>query len=84
MLEPYSNPYLMIKMERIHRQELLKEAEHYRLVRQVGAGTPSLFDRILASIGSLLIAAGERLRSRHVPRHVPVVRQPSEAYCVDC
>jgi hypothetical protein len=80
MLEPYSNPYLMIKMERIHRQELLEEVEHYRLIRQVRSGTPRLWDRVLANIGSFLIAAGERLRSRHVP----VVRQPSEAYCVDC
>jgi hypothetical protein len=84
MLEPYSNPYLMIKMERIHRQELFKEIEHYRLIRQARARTPSLLDRILANIGSFLIAAGERLRSRHVPRHVPVVRHTSEAYCVDC
>jgi hypothetical protein len=83
MLEPYSNPYLMIKMERIHRQELFKEIEHYRLIRQARAGAPRLLDRVLASIGSFLIAAGERLRSRHVP-HVPVVRQHSEAYCVDC
>jgi len=84
MLEPYSNPYLMIKMERIHRQELFKEIEHDRLIRQARVGTPRLLDRTLASIGSFLIAAGERLRSRHVPQHVPVVRQHTEAYCVDC
>ena len=84
MLEPYSNPYLMIKMAKIHRQELLKEVEHYRLIRQARAGTPSLLDRILANIGGFLIAAGERLRSRHVPRHASVVRHPSEVYCVDC
>jgi hypothetical protein len=80
MLEPYSNPYLMAKMERIHRQELFKEIEHYRLIRQARSGAPRLLDRMLASIGGFLITTGERLRSRHVP----VVRQHSEAYCVDC
>jgi hypothetical protein len=83
MLEPYSNPYLMIKMERIHRQELFKEVERYRLIRQVRSGTPSLFDRTLASIGGFLISTGERLRSRCMPQHVPVARHASEVYCVD-
>jgi hypothetical protein len=84
MLEPYSNPYLMIKMERIHRQDLLKEAEHYRLIRQVRSGAPGFWDRTLASVGSFLIAAGERLRSRHLPRHALAARHASEVYCVDC
>jgi hypothetical protein len=78
MLEPYSNPYLMMTMERIHRQELLKEAEHYRLIRQVRSGSSRFWDRILVNIGSFLIATGERLRTRHAPRHA------SEVYCVDC
>ena len=84
MLEPYSNPYLMIKMEKIHRQELLKEVEHYRLIRLVRSGTSSLWDRTLASIGSFLVSTGERLQARYAPRHVQVVRQSSEVCCVDC
>jgi hypothetical protein len=80
MLEPYSNPYLMIKMDAIHRQELLREAEHYRLIRLARSATPGLWDRVLANIGSFLIAAGERLRARRGP----VARHASEAYCVDC
>ena len=80
MLDPYANPYLMIKMDAIHRQELLREAEHYRLVRLARSATPRLLDRVLASLGSFLIAAGERLRARHTP----IVHHTSEVYCVDC
>jgi hypothetical protein len=80
MLEPYSNPYLMMEMERIHRQELFKEVEHYRLVRQVRSDSPRLLDRVLASIGGFLISAGERLQARHMP----VAHHTSEVCCVDC
>jgi hypothetical protein len=79
MLEPYSNPYLMMEMERIHHHELFREVEHYRLIRQVRSGSPRLLDRVLASIGGFLIAAGERLQARHMS-----VAHTSEACCVDC
>jgi hypothetical protein len=51
-----------------HLQDRLKEAEIARLVRQARAARPRLRDRVLASIGGLLISVGEKLQARYAPQ----------------
>jgi hypothetical protein len=57
------HPNTMQEVARARQRDLLKEAEQWRLARQAQADQPSLSARLLERLGSLLIKAGERLRS---------------------
>jgi hypothetical protein len=58
----------MQELARAHQRDLLKEAEQWRLVRQVRADQPSLSAHLLERLGGLMIKAGERLQERHTPQ----------------
>jgi hypothetical protein len=67
---------LMAAKAREQQSDLWRGMERGRLVRKVGSTRHDFSDRVLTSIGNMLISAGEKLRERHVP----VMLQGSEAY----
>jgi hypothetical protein len=56
------NPYTLEVIIELHRQDLLQEAMHDRLLRQARQGRAPLYCRLLARVGSLLIAVGQKLQ----------------------
>ena len=56
------NPYMLKVIIELHRQDLLREAMHDRLLRQARQARAPLYCRLLAHVGSLLIAVGQRLQ----------------------
>lgn len=58
---------------RLHRQDLLCEAQQYRLERDVSLGQPGLGARIGQALGSFLVGVGRRLQGR------PVASRPARA-----
>lgn len=53
------------KIIQMREQDLLREAEQDRLLRQAREASPRLYRRVLASVGSLLIATGEKLQGSY-------------------
>lgn len=74
------DPMLGLEPARSHRSDLLKAAEHDRLVRTATADAPRLADRVLLRAGDALIGAGLRLYAwqqlrrfrRHTARLAPL------------
>ena len=62
------NPDIAQELGKAHRQNLMREAEHRRLVRQVKARKPSLTAHLLERMGGLLIKIGGQLQERHAPQ----------------
>jgi len=56
------NPYMLKVIIELHRQDLLREAMHDRLLRQARQGRARLYCRVLARVGGLLIAVGQKLQ----------------------
>lgn len=56
------------RMAEVHRQLLLDEAEAARLLQQVRARQPVVWDWLLLELGDLLVALGSRLKQRAVPQ----------------
>ena len=56
------NSYELEVIIKLHRQDLLREAMHDRLLRQARQARAPLYCRLLAGVGSLLIAAGQKLQ----------------------
>jgi len=55
------------ELAKIHQQELLRTAEHVRMLKAINRNRisrASLRDRFLASLGTALIRGGVRLRAR--------------------
>lgn len=57
---------------RMHQQELLRKAEQIRLAREARGLRKSIFNRMLARLGGLLVAVGEAMHRRYAPAK-PVV-----------
>jgi hypothetical protein len=56
------------RIQRERYSDYVRAAEHERLVRQLPAKRETaerLYDRLLALLGNLLIAAGQHLQARH-------------------
>ncbi len=58
------NPIIMLELAKARQSDLMKEAEHRRLISLLRAGQPSIIDRLLEKTGDLLTGAGERLQKR--------------------
>jgi len=73
----YFNPYeaQMIMEERV--KDALREAEQERLGRVANSAKLRLLDRVLASIGGLLLSAGKKLQERHAPVKTGLTVSPS-------
>lgn len=59
---------MLLRLAKIHRDELLKQAERERAARQMtakAARSAQLADRILNRAGQHLIIIGQRLQSNH-------------------
>lgn len=52
---------------RAHRQDLMEEAHHQRLIHTHSTSQPGLADRALLAAGDLLIAIGQHLKNRSRP-----------------
>jgi len=60
--------WLDIAVQRERHNDYVREVEHDRLVRQLSAGRETserLCHRLLARLGRVLIAAGQRLQERY-------------------
>lgn len=62
MLPP--NEFLTIETQRIHRQELMREADKQRLAQFAASSRPSRLDCGLAYVGRHLTRLGRRLEAR--------------------
>jgi hypothetical protein len=56
--------YNSFELAKIYQQERLKELKHYRLLKEIQAGEPSLQDRFLSKLGDLLICCGTKLKKQ--------------------
>ena len=54
-----------------------REAKQERLGRRAGSVRAGLLDRALASVGSLLISAGQKLQARYTPVLARLTNSPS-------
>ena len=63
----YVNPYEAEVMMKDYVKDALREAEQKRLGRVANSARPRLLDRVVASIGGLLLSAGKQLQERHAP-----------------
>jgi len=63
----YFNPYEAEIMMKEHVKDALREAEQKRMGRVANSARPRLLDRVVASIGGLLLSAGKQLQERHAP-----------------
>ena len=61
------NPFLADTYAKALHTERLKEAEKDRLLKATKAGRPRLQERLLLSIGDLLITFGHWLKARYQP-----------------
>lgn len=68
-------PVLTVAYAKARHSELLREAEFHRLVKEAKAGRPGLQDRLLLSIGGVLISFGLWLKARCQPDSAaPILR----------
>ena len=63
----YFNPYEAQTMMKERVKDALREAEQARLGRAANSARPGLPDRVVASIGGILLSAGKKLQERHAP-----------------
>jgi hypothetical protein len=63
----YFNPYEAQTMMKERVKDALREAEQERLGRVANSARLRLLDRVVASIGGLLLSAGKKLQERHAP-----------------
>ena len=63
----YFNTYEAQMMMEERVKDALRKAEQERLGRVANSARPRLLDRVVASIGSLLLSAGKKLQERHAP-----------------
>ena len=75
------NVFLSSEMNRMYREELLREAQIARLISASRAKRPTLRDRFLLRSGEFLIQFGQKLKARYEPR---ITLQPSCPDGVPC
>lgn len=57
--------YNTVRVKEEQWKDLLREAEKERLIREIRGTRPGLLDRVLASVGGLLISVGTKLQMRY-------------------
>jgi hypothetical protein len=70
--EEAMSPMIYYETSKTRYQDLIREAEKERLIKQALAGTPSLRVRTQAELGKLLIKFGSRLQSLAGHQHPAV------------
>ena len=75
------NDYLSSEMNRMHREELIREAQIVRLIHVSHTKHPTLRDRLLSRSGEFIIQFGQKLKTRYEPR---IALQPSCPEGVPC
>ena len=58
-------------------KDALREAEQERLRRVANPARLRLLDRVVASVGGVLISAGKKLQARHAPVQTALAASPS-------
>ena len=58
------NDYVALKLAKFREQEMLREAEIRRLIRESKAKNPSSGNRLVSRIGTLLISLGHNLKNK--------------------
>jgi hypothetical protein len=58
------HPETIRELSRIHRDELLREAENYRLSLQAAPSRPPTWTKWIWNLGSILVALGNWLMTR--------------------
>jgi hypothetical protein len=72
-------PHEAEMLMRERTKDAQREAKQQQLRRLANSARPRLPDRVLASIGGLLLSAGERLQKRYAPDRTDLARSPSPA-----
>jgi hypothetical protein len=62
--------------QQAHHNDLLRAAEHDRLVARATAGHPTALDQVLLRAGNLLVSIGTRLREQAQLRRARRVLEP--------
>lgn len=73
-------PQMMLDLAKAHRNDQLEEAKISRLLRQARVARPRFQERLLVSVGRLLISAGKKLQGEYET----VTLHDSEAYPSGC
>ncbi len=58
------HPIIMQELAKTRQSDLLKEAEHRRLISRLRADQPTMIDRLLVKFGDVLARTGGRLQAR--------------------
>lgn len=77
MMLPYT--YVAGRLAEERMRDNMREGEHARLMRMARPVGPGLLDQALASIGGLLLSAGERLQERYALAETGLTGSPSLA-----
>lgn len=72
-------PHEAEMLMRERTKDAQREAKQLRLRRLANSVRPRLLDRVLASIGGLLLCAGKRLQERYAAHRTGLTRSPSPA-----
>ena len=71
------NSWTIYRMGQERMKDTMRKAEQDRLIRLANSARPGLPDRVLASIGGVLISAGQKLQGRCAPAQTGFARSPS-------
>ncbi len=63
-----NHPYLLGRVAQDHQLQLLREAEHERLLHQAHAERPSLSMRMRQNLGALLLRMSHSIQQRSAAR----------------
>jgi hypothetical protein len=69
--------WIIYRLGQERMKDTTREIEQDRLVRLANSARPGLPDRVLASIGGVLISAGQKLQGRETPVKTALTGSPS-------
>jgi hypothetical protein len=76
--EEAMSPTLYYETFKTQHEELIRQADHERLIKQALMGQPSTLDRIQTGLGRFLIKSGNHLRGIPAPQK-PALNGSTEA-----
>jgi hypothetical protein len=69
--------WIVYRLGQERMKDTMREVEQDRLIRLANSARPGLPDRVLASVGGLLISAGQKLQEREMPVKTGLTGSPS-------
>ena len=73
------NSWTIYRMGQERMKDTMREVEQARLIRLANSARPGFPDRVLASVGGVLISTGQKLQGRHSPVQTGFAGSPHPA-----